>query len=83
MFKLKVVGLERTEVLLDFVETLKKVFENDPTKDILNLRREDMRQAREQDMKFEQMMLAMIQQPLGGNHISQSANPWRSKPATL
>ena len=37
-----------------------------------------MRQAREQDMKFQQMILAMIQQPSSGNHLSRSANPWPS-----
>ena len=54
-----------TELLLESVQSLKKVIETDPTKDILNLMREDMKQAREQDMQFQQMMLTVLQQPSG------------------
>ena len=54
-----------SELLLESMLSLKKVIENDPTKDILTLMREDMKQAREQDMQFQQLMLAVLQQQPG------------------
>ena len=47
------------------MQSLKKVIETDPTKDILNLMREDMKRAREQDMQFEEMMSAVLRQSSG------------------
>ena len=68
-----------TDVLLESMETLKKVIENDPTKDILSLMREDMQQAREQDKLFQQMMLAMLQPSVLISQLNyQSAPQWNN-----
>lgn len=59
------------ELLSKSMETFKKVIENDSTKDILNLMREDMKQSREQDMQFQQMMLAILQQSSSAHQTNQ------------
>ena len=40
------------EAILGTMEVIKKAIENDPTKDILALMRDEMKQAREQDLRF-------------------------------
>lgn len=71
-----------TELLVESMQSLKKVIESDPTKDILNLMREDMKRSREQDMQFQQLMLAALQQPgvfpqqSGGFNANQSVPSW-------
>lgn len=65
-----------TDLLLESVNALKQVIENDPTKDILTLMREDMIQAREQEKQFQQMLLAVLQQPSSWLHPNQSSHTW-------
>ena len=51
------------EVLQETVNVPKTAVETDPSQETLTLMREDVRQAREQDIKFHQLMAAMCQQP--------------------
>jgi hypothetical protein len=55
------------------MELMKKAIENDHTKDmILSLMRDDINQAREQDLRFQQLMGTILQQQVSSNHAAQS-----------
>ena len=50
----------KTDQLTKAVALLNKVIENDPTKEMLQLLREEMKESREQEMRYFQMMCNMI-----------------------
>ena len=60
------------EAIARTMEVMKKAIENDPTKDILALMRDDMKQAREQDLRFQQLMGTILQQQVSSNQAAQS-----------
>lgn len=68
------------DVLLETGKVLKAAIENDPTKDILALMREEMQQAREQDKRFNELMATMCQQPILPNQVQthHAQPPWYS-----
>ena len=61
------------EAIAGTLEVMKKAIENNPTKDILDLMRDDMKQAREQDLRFQQLIGTILQQQVLSN---QPAQPW-------
>ena len=60
------------EAIVGTIEVMKKAIENDPTKDILALMRDEMKQAREQDQRFHQLVGTILQQQVSSQQAAQS-----------
>ena len=60
------------EAIVGTIDVMRKAIENDPTKDLLALMRDDMKQAREQDLRFHQVIGTILQQQVSLQQASQS-----------
>ena len=60
------------ETIAGTMEVMKNAIQNDPTQDILALMRDDMKQASEQDLRFQQLMVTILQQQVSSNEAAQS-----------
>jgi hypothetical protein len=67
--------VDLNEAIVGTMEVMKKAIENDPTKDILALMRDEMKQAREQDLRFQQLIGTILQQQVS-QQVSQSWPPY-------
>ena len=70
----------KTEQMAKAVELLQSTIENDPTKELLQILREDMKQSREQEMRYFQLMCGLLtpnsnpnMQPHGNFHPYSSS----------
>lgn len=50
----------KAEQMAKAVELLQSTFENDPTKELLQILRDDMKQSREQEMRYFQLMCGLL-----------------------
>ena len=65
-----------TDQVAKAVELLQTTIENDPTRDLLQILKEDMQHSREEEMKFFQMMCGMMtSNPSMHGMLSQNYNP--------